>query len=102
MRTSPPRIAVALMAVLLAIIILAASPEALAPGEARYLVTLTLGAYRPELAGLGGRVEGQDASTLTVVLPMRAAMTMAGDPAVESIPEAASRAPRGTPENLAA
>src|SRR5258708_29965095 len=100
MRTIPSRIAIALLGVLLASTILAASPEALAPGEGRYLVTLTAGAHPPDLAALGGRMEGQDGSTLTVVLPVRTATTLAGDPAVKSIREVAST-PRATPENVA-
>jgi hypothetical protein len=45
-------------------------------------------------------MEGQDGSALTVVLPVRAATTLAGDRAVESIREVAPT-PRGTPENVA-
>src|SRR5258708_36155714 len=99
MRTIPSRIAIALLGVLLASTILAASPEALAPGEGRYLVTLTAGAHPPDLAALGPRMEGQDGSTLTVVLPVRTATSLAGDPAVQSIRKAASP-PRATPENV--
>src|SRR5258708_20503907 len=102
MRTIPSRIAIALLGVLLASTIRAASPEALAPGEARYLVTLTAGAHPPDLVALGGRMEGRDGSALTVVLPVRAATTLAVDPAVESIREVPSGTPRGTPENVAA
>src|SRR5258708_16635638 len=100
MRTIHSRIAVVLLAVFLASSVLAASPEALAPGEARYLVTLTAGVHPPDLAALGGRMEGQDGSALTVALPVREATTLAGDPPVESIRDLAST-PRGTPENVA-
>src|SRR5260370_26385727 len=98
MRTIPSRIAIALLGVLLASTILAASPEALAPDEGRYILTLTAGAHPPDLAALGGRMEGQDGSTLTVVLPVRAATTLAGDPAIEATRAVAST-PRPAPEN---
>src|SRR5258708_38115514 len=101
MRTIHSRIAVVLLAVFLASSVLAASPGSLAPGGARCLVTLTAGAHPPDLAALGGRMEGQEGSALTVVLPVRAATTLAGDPAVESIREVTPDTPRAAPEKVA-
>jgi RHS repeat-associated protein len=96
MRTIPSRIALTLSILLLASALLAAPPAALAPGEARYVITLTAGAHAPDLAALGGRLEATDGATMTVVLPAQSAKALAGDPAVRSMTEAAPDATAAT------
>ena len=102
MKRIKSRIAFGLTGVLVASALFAASPGPLAPGEARYSIVLNTTVRQPDLAALGGRVEARDGSSLTVVLPAKAAMTLAHDPAVVLIRELDPGTPEAPPQTAAA
>ena len=69
-----------------------AAPAELAPGEVRYLVTLRPGATAVGVTGAGARIEAQNGSSLTVVVPAVLSRRLADLPEVVSVVEIRSDA----------